>query len=343
MAGDNFDKGWVYVLHFDIPGKKSNFYKIGLTKNPVENRIAQLQTGNPFKIIEAHSFESECIGLLEGHLHKIFAKKRFRKEWFELTPSYFTKVKTEGKKFNDEFGPLAIELRELDKKTSIHNEMKPTPEHLKLHKKALQLKLKINEIELKKDIAKNHLRRLAGNTLGISGICEFYSLNQPDPSTKGKELKKIDLKEWEKWVVKKWKCDSKIVGAETKAKSHPKLNAELNELTSKTGAIFDINTYSQKIKPRTKISRQYHQTVIDCEEELGLLKVDLDLIMIRFKLDCKRRKGIEGVFKYTRGFTKNEFDKKAFAKGKPKKAYDPRWYYSAEPVPKFKVANAIGY
>ena len=342
MAGDNFDKGWVYVLHFDLPGKKSNFYKIGLTKNPIPLRIAQLQTGNPFKISEAHSFESECIGLLEGHLHKIFVNKRYHGEWFELTPANFRTVKKEGKSFNDKFSPLAVQLRALDKKESIHKEMPPTANHLKLHKRALEIAEQINELELRRDISATHLRRLAGNTLGIDGICEFYSLDIPKPSIKGSDLQKHDLNEWEKWKKSKWECDVAIKGKPTKNKSHPKLKKELDDLLNKVKPVFDINTHSNMSKKRAKSSREYHQKVIDYNQQLGMLKVEMDLIIIQFKLDCKRRRGIEGVFKYVRG-EKEAFDKKSFEENKPRKAYDSRWYYSSDPVPKFRVHKAIGY
>ena len=343
MAGDNFDKGWVYVLHFDIPGKKSNYYKIGLSTNPIPLRIATLQTGNPFKIIEEHSFDSECIGLLEGHLHKTFAKNRFRKEWFVLTPSVLKKVKQEGRKFNKKFSPLAVILRILDKKESIHKVMPPSANHLQLHKKALAIHTKTNGIGLKRDIAKEHLRRLTGNTLGINGICNFYSLDIPNPSIKGSILKNLDLNEWKKWQKVSWKMDVGILGTSTKAKSHPKLDAELKKLKASNSSSFDLTTYAARHKSRSKGSKQYHQTVIDCAEKIGQLKVELDLIIIQFKLDCKRRKGIDNVFKYIRSNSKIEFDKVAFAAARPRKAQNPIWFHSSNPSPKFKVENAIGY
>lgn len=343
MAGDNFDKGWVYVLHFDIPGIKANYYKIGLSKNPITGRIATLQTGNPFKIIEEHGFDSECIGLLEGHLHKTFAKNRFRKEWFLLTPSKLKEVKQEGRKFNDKFSPLAATLRSLDKKESIHKVMPPSANHLHLHKKALDLHAKVNGIELKKDIAKEHLRRLTGNTLGINGICNFYSLEIPNPSIKGSILKIHDLNEWKKWQKVSWKMDVGILGTSTKAKSHPKLDAELKNIKAGNSSLFDPTTYAARHKSRSKGSKQYHQTVIDCVEKIGQLKVELDLIIIEFKLDCKRRKGIDKVFKYIRSNSKVVFDKTAFAVAKPQKAYKATWYHSSSPSPKFKVENAISY
>ena len=343
MAGDNFDKGWVYVLNFEIPGVKSNYFKIGLTKNPVSSRIAGLQTGNPFKIVQRHKFDSECMGLLEGHLHKIFAKKRFRKEWFTFTPAVLKNVIKEGTDFSKKYNPLAIKLRKLDKQTSIHKEMKPTADHLKLHKEAIKLSKQIQEIDLKKEIAGENLRRLTGNCIGISGITGFTALSTPAPSVKVSELKKHDLKEWQKWKkTGLFKKDEGIIGIGTKAKNHAKLDAEHKALKKKAKSLFDLSTYAQNVKSRTKSSRTFHAEYIDYVEKLGSLKAELDMIIIRFKLDCKRRKGIEGVFKYIRRDDHSEFDKKSFTE-KSRKAKNPKWFYSSAPKPSFSVEKAIGY
>ena len=343
MAGDNFDKGWVYVLHFDMPGKKSNYFKIGLTTDTIPKRIAKLQTGNPFKIVEYHKFDSECVGLLEGHLHKIFATKRFRKEWFTFTPGILTKVIKEGTDFSKKYNPLAIKLRKLDKQTSIYKTMKPTATHVKLHKKAITISRRIQEIELQMEIAKENLRRLTGNCIGIDGITGFTGLKIPAPSLKSSELKKHDLKEWKKWqITGVFAIKAEIIGVGTKLQNHSKLDAKHKALKSSASSLFDLSTYNAKIKSRSKSSRDYHAEYIDCIGELGLLKADRDMIFIQFKIDCKRRHGIEGVFNYLRTDNGTKFDKDGFNTNK-RKAHDSRWFYSNDPKPSFGVSNAIGY
>ena len=138
--------------------------------------------------------------------------------------------------------------------------MPPSANHLQLHKKALTIHAKVNGIELKRDIAKEHLRRLTGNTLGINGICNFYSLNIPDPSIKGSILKIQDLNEWKQHLKVSWKMDVGILGKSTKAKSHPKLDAELKNLKASNSSSFDLSTYAARHKSRSKWSKQYHQT-----------------------------------------------------------------------------------
>ena len=305
--------------------------------------IAGLQTGNPFKIIEQHKFDSECMGLLEGHLHKIFAKNRFRKEWFTLTPSLLKKVIKEGTDFSNKHNPHAIKLRKLDKKTSIHKEMKPTARHKKLHKKAVQLSIQIQKIELMKDIAGENLRRLTGNCIGISGITGFTGLNIPAPSIKGSDLKKHDSAEWAKWkVTGLFKKEEEILGVGNKAKNHPTLDGQHKALKNAAKTLFDLTNYSSTHKSRTNSSRTFHTEYIECLEKLGTLKAELDMIIIQFKLDCKRRKGIKGVFKYVRRDNHSEFDKKGFAANSAK-AKNPKWFYSNKASPSFSVEKAIGY
>ena len=245
MAGDNFDKGWVYILHFKIPSQKSNYFKIGLTKNPIPKRISGLQTGNPFKIVKQHHFDSECMGLLEGHLHKIFASRRFRKEWFTFTPGVLKKVIKEGTDFSNKYNPLAIKLRKLDKQTSIHKPVAPTAKHLKLHKKAITISRKIQEIDLQREIAKENLRRLTGNCIGIDGITGFTGLKIPAPSLKSSELKKHDLSEWQKWQITGiFSKKEEIIGVGTNLKNHPKLDTK-HKIKSEGGKIYGIGAPSR--------------------------------------------------------------------------------------------------
>ena len=57
------------------------------------------------------------------------------------------------KDFSVKWNPLAIKARELDKKTSIHNEMKPTKDHKKLHENAVKFHAKkIQKIELEAEV-----------------------------------------------------------------------------------------------------------------------------------------------------------------------------------------------
>ena len=63
--------------------KCQNFFKIGIA-NDVENRIAQLSTGNPFPLEIMASYEFENAAPVEAAIHQRYAGVRKRGEWFEL-------------------------------------------------------------------------------------------------------------------------------------------------------------------------------------------------------------------------------------------------------------------
>ena len=72
----------VYLLECD--GKT----KIGVAKS-ISNRIASLQTGNPYEIVllKEYKVHSEVAArAIEKTLHSMFKDKALRGEWFNLTP-----------------------------------------------------------------------------------------------------------------------------------------------------------------------------------------------------------------------------------------------------------------
>lgn len=73
----------IYLISANFEGNK--LYKIGYTKREVSERIKSFETGNvsDFEIIDIF----ECVkyhSTLENRLHKYFAKKKVRGEWFSL-------------------------------------------------------------------------------------------------------------------------------------------------------------------------------------------------------------------------------------------------------------------
>jgi hypothetical protein len=60
------------------------FYKIGIT-NDVENRLAQLSTGNPFELKVLLMYGYDNAEIVERAIHQRFANSRKRGEWFELS------------------------------------------------------------------------------------------------------------------------------------------------------------------------------------------------------------------------------------------------------------------
>lgn len=76
-AKDTF--GYVYLIK-----STAGYYKIGSSRS-VQNRVRQLQCGNPEPLMLLHQFPSADAQQDEFSLHAKFAERRVRNEWFALT------------------------------------------------------------------------------------------------------------------------------------------------------------------------------------------------------------------------------------------------------------------
>lgn len=70
--------GKVYILQ----SGKTNYYKIGLTKDPVQRRIRELQTGNPYRLTARLVHNVENMKIAENILHRKYYRQRGIGEWF---------------------------------------------------------------------------------------------------------------------------------------------------------------------------------------------------------------------------------------------------------------------
>lgn len=77
--------GYVYLL-LETDKNGDERHKIGVTKNSVDKRIRQLQTGNSNVITLLHSYETEHYWNVEHMLHKRYMnqKTETNNEWFHL-------------------------------------------------------------------------------------------------------------------------------------------------------------------------------------------------------------------------------------------------------------------
>lgn len=81
--------GYVYLLQdVDVTG----FYKIGYTNNP-ERRLNKFGVELPFKTQVVDIIRTDDARLLERTLHRRYADKRRKGEWFDLTASEVTEIR----------------------------------------------------------------------------------------------------------------------------------------------------------------------------------------------------------------------------------------------------------
>jgi hypothetical protein len=75
-----------YVYLFNVEG--TNIYKIGYSQHP-KKRVAEVQVGCPFKVVEVARFESAYPTQVEAGLHKKFGLQREDEYGRELQGEFF--------------------------------------------------------------------------------------------------------------------------------------------------------------------------------------------------------------------------------------------------------------
>ena len=87
--------GYVYLL---CDGEK---FKIGMTKNKIEKRVAELQTGNPNEIWVHSYYETQHPLKIEKMMHGRHASSNVKNEWFDLSVSEVINFKNECKQCDE--------------------------------------------------------------------------------------------------------------------------------------------------------------------------------------------------------------------------------------------------
>lgn len=87
--------GYVYLL---CDGEK---FKIGMTKNKIEKRVAELQTGNPNEIWVHSYYETQYPLKIEKMMHGRHASSNVKNEWFDLSVSEVINFKNECKQYEE--------------------------------------------------------------------------------------------------------------------------------------------------------------------------------------------------------------------------------------------------
>jgi hypothetical protein len=64
----------------------TRFYKVGITEQPIEQRLANLQTGNALRLVVVRVYSGLGARHIEAEVHTILARYRVRPdgEWFQL-------------------------------------------------------------------------------------------------------------------------------------------------------------------------------------------------------------------------------------------------------------------
>jgi hypothetical protein len=81
---------FLYILNFS----GTTLYKIGITKNNIEKRISELQTGSPYKIDEIWKYKTSYATKIEPVIHRHYSHCNTKGEWFDFNDVNIEEVKT---------------------------------------------------------------------------------------------------------------------------------------------------------------------------------------------------------------------------------------------------------
>ena len=80
--------GYIYIIH----AEKTNYYKIGISKDAPRNRIASIQTGSVFDLKFIDIRYTKQFRVLEKDLHRQYKDYNVRGEWFELVEKQINEI-----------------------------------------------------------------------------------------------------------------------------------------------------------------------------------------------------------------------------------------------------------
>lgn len=144
--------------------------KVGITDGEVADRIAQLQTGNPYELRCVDIVETSCALEVERFVHRIHATEMQHLEWLRRSrvdiPRLADQVRQAARRIEERQG----KIRGIAAHPSNGVERRAVPEEIALHRDARSLKRELVRAELTMEAAGSMLKAATGATLGIPGV-----------------------------------------------------------------------------------------------------------------------------------------------------------------------------
>jgi hypothetical protein len=286
------------VLERETGERDLPYVKIGITEGEVEERIEQLQTGNPYRLVPHALLWSEAAQLVERHLHKVCAEERVRLEWFRLAPERLGALLDDAERFNAEIGPAAKRVRELDRTPCVAEPRAPEAGDRALHAEALRLLREITPREAELDAIASALRARTGASAGIEGVTRQWRI---EPA---RVFREAVLRERFPEVHQAYRrledleCRFQVEGRPT-IRDFPEVQARRNAARA---AVPEVDPADWEPAPHRRSAQDeaLHATWLRLQADLSLLVGELHLVELRLRDRCGEHAGIEGVCRYER-------------------------------------------
>ena len=167
-AGESAEACYVYFLSLvDLahPARDFELVKVGITKNDVERRIEQLQTGNPYRIRCEASFLTPVARQVEHWVHRNYASRVAQLEWLRVPRQEIPALVAAAQREAKRFALIADAKTRWSQRISNGNTRPATAEERKLHEGIQEVLFRFYPVKL-------HLRStIASITLSAGTVC----------------------------------------------------------------------------------------------------------------------------------------------------------------------------
>ena len=336
MAIPKFTEGTLYIdRDKDVRNESWGPYvKIGIVRDgkTPEQRVRELQTGNPRKVHTIKEYNSvPMVESLETRIHHNFADRWVRGEWFEMDDDFveneldqeIVSYISEQKKFID-FHKKRVELKSLPSNGTIRE---PTLSELKLHQEYINTKIRNDELKAKSLIIQAQMMVEMGNGGGVSSILKLTKRITPEKVVPAKitfdkskfKAEYPDL--YDELVV----VEEGTIKGNLTMKNIPtlaKVDSELkkNEDTSKETCNTLKNSLcdNERVPPNEKL-KKLHLQYISMLGDLFNTDLQMERIKSQFASSLGEDEGIEGIIQWKRARKPSEkFDVKLVETQYPK-------------------------
>src|SRR5713101_7186010 len=150
-VGESSESGNVYFLSLVDPAEPQRDFglvKVGITKNDVEWRTAQLQTGNPYQIRCENAFATPVARQLEHWIHRTNASRLVHLEWLRLTRPEIPELVRGAREEEKRLAHITEAMARWSQSRSNHKERPATAEERRLHEDVRDVRSQLYPIEL---------------------------------------------------------------------------------------------------------------------------------------------------------------------------------------------------
>ncbi len=191
MAVPTLTAGTLYIdRDRDVrTGEWGPYVKIGIVRDgkTPEQRVKELQTGNPRRVHTIKTYASPMVESLETRLHHNFATMWVRGEWFEMDENFVNNeldqhIRTYIVEQNEviEYHRQREDLKSTESNGTVRE---PTEVEKELHAKYIEVKVQNDVLKAQSQILKAKLMAEMGQGGGVNGILKLVKRTTPEKTT----------------------------------------------------------------------------------------------------------------------------------------------------------------